>query len=47
MIIFFCILAALFALAMIGDKEKDNRRNYTIAFLVSAILAVLLKFYGF
>lgn len=40
--VFFAILTAVLLFGMIGDKEKDNRKNYTIGFVatVAAIVAL-------
>lgn len=41
--VLFGILAVVFTLGMIGDKEKDNRRNYTIGFLACIAAIVLIS----
>ncbi|MEE1303064.1 MAG: hypothetical protein UHD64_09815 [Bacteroidales bacterium] len=44
--ILFGILAIIFALGMIADKDANNRKNFTIAFclLVIAITVFIIKF---
>ena len=44
--ILFGILAIIFALGMIADKDADNRKNFTIAFvtLIVAITVLIIKF---
>lgn len=44
--ILFGILATVFALGMIADKDAENRRNFTIAFvtLIVAITVLVIKF---
>ena len=41
MAIFLCVLSCFFALGMIADKEKDNRRNFTIAFIACVACALI------
>lgn len=41
--IFLGFLAGIFAVGMIGDKEKDNRQNYTIAFTACIVAVVALN----
>ena len=45
-IIFFCVLAAIFALGMIADRDANNRKNFAIAFctLIIAIVVFVIKF---
>ena len=42
----FCIFAIILLLGMIGDKNAENRRNYTYGFcsLVAAITILAIKF---
>lgn len=42
----FCLMAILLLIGMIGGKEVEDRKNFTIAFcvLVLAITALALKF---
>lgn len=45
-LIVFCLAAILLLFGMIGDKDANNRRNYTYGFctLVAAIVLILIKF---
>jgi len=38
--IFLCIIAVILLFGMIGDKERQNRINFTYAFL-AVILAIV------
>lgn len=42
----FCVIAVILLFGMIGDKDAENRKNFTLAFctLVAAITLVVLKF---
>lgn len=44
--ILFGVLAVIFALGMIADKDADNRKNFTITFvvLIIAITVLIIKF---
>ena len=46
LIIFFCVLATIFAMGMIADKDANNRKNFAIAFctLIIAIIVFVIKF---
>lgn len=41
--IFLGLLSCFFALGMIADEKKDNRRNFTIAFAVCVIGALVIN----
>ena len=41
-LIIFSILAVVFFLGMIGDKDVNNRKNFTHAFCVLAIAITLM-----
>lgn len=43
--IFFSIIAVILLIGMIGDKDADSRKNFTVAFCMSliAIIAIALK----
>ena len=42
--ILFAIFAVVLFLGMVGDKEKDNRRNYTYGFIatIAGIVALYM-----
>ena len=40
--VFFAILAVILLVGMIGDKEQQNRNNYTMGFLSTIIGLVAL-----
>lgn len=44
--ILFSLFAIILLFGMIGDKDADNRKNYTIAFccVVLAIIVFIVKF---
>lgn len=44
----FVVIAILLLLGMIGDKDANNRRNYTYSFctVVLAITLLICKFYS-
>lgn len=46
MIIFLCIISAVLVVAMIADKDKDNKTSYFLTFAVCMFCALLLKFFG-
>lgn len=41
--IFLEIVAGLFVLGMVGGKREDERRNYTIGFVVCVLAIVMMK----
>ena len=43
MIIFLAILAFILLFGMMGDKEQQNRNNFTYAFIV-VIIAILAMY---
>ena len=40
--IFFAVLAFILMLGMIGDKNPDDRWNYTIGFIITVVAIVVL-----
>lgn len=43
--IFLAIIAGLLLWGMIGDGNADNRRNYTLGFLICIAGVILLEIY--
>jgi hypothetical protein len=41
--IFLGILALIFAVGMIGDKEQGNRNNFTFAFVACVVAIVAIN----
>lgn len=40
--IFFAILSVILLFGMIGDREKENRRNFTYGFISTVVAIVAL-----
>lgn len=43
--IFLAIAALLLLWGMIGDRNADNRRNYTLGFIVCVAGVILIEIY--
>ena len=43
--IFLAVAALILLWGMIGDKDADNRRNYTLGFIVCVAGVILLEIY--
>lgn len=44
--VFLCVMAAIFALGMVADKEKDKTKVYATSFGLCVVGMVILRIIG-